>query len=71
MPILDQHVMIALSFAVHTAPCGREQYGLWILFGFPLLGSIVYFCHLSADLAHAIRGTKGRHRSGAQSGSRA
>lgn len=43
MPILGLHVVIALFFAVHVVRSGREQYWLWILFSFPLLGSIVYF----------------------------
>lgn len=43
MPILGLHVIIALFFAVHVVRSGREQYWLWILFSFPLLGSIVYF----------------------------
>ncbi len=37
------HVLIALFFAVHVVRTGRETYWLFILFSFPLLGSVVYF----------------------------
>jgi hypothetical protein len=44
MPILGLgiHVLIAIFFAVHALRTGRELYWLFILFMFPLLGSIVY-----------------------------
>lgn len=37
------HVIIALLFAVHAIRNRREIYWLFVLFAFPLLGSIVYF----------------------------
>lgn len=37
------HVIIALFFAVHAVRSGQNNYWLFILFVFPLLGSIVYF----------------------------
>jgi hypothetical protein len=45
MPLLGLglHVLIALIFAVHAVRTGRPIYWLFILFSFPLLGSLVYF----------------------------
>ena len=40
---LGVHVLVALYFAVHAIRTGRQMYWLFILFAFPLLGSIVYF----------------------------
>jgi hypothetical protein len=37
------HVIVALFFAVHAVRERREMYWLFVLFAFPLLGSIVYF----------------------------
>jgi hypothetical protein len=37
------HVLIALFFAIHAVRSGQPIYWLFILFSFPLLGSIVYF----------------------------
>ncbi len=37
------HVVIALFFAVHAVRSGQNNYWLFILFVFPLLGSVVYF----------------------------
>jgi hypothetical protein len=37
------HVLVALFFAVHAIRSGQQMYWLFILFMFPLLGSIVYF----------------------------
>ena len=39
---LGLHVLIALYFAIHAVRSGREMYWLFVLFAFPLLGSIVY-----------------------------
>ena len=39
---LGLHVIIAIFFAIHAIRSGRELYWLFILFMFPLLGSIVY-----------------------------
>jgi hypothetical protein len=45
MPIfgLGIHVIVALFFAVHAVRSGQPMYWLFILFAFPVLGSIVYF----------------------------
>jgi len=45
MPFLGigVHVLIALFFAVHVLRTGQQMYWIFILFSFPLLGSIVYF----------------------------
>jgi len=40
---LGLHVLIALFFAVHAMRSGQQMYWLFVLFSFPLLGSIVYF----------------------------
>ncbi len=40
---LGAHVLIAIFFAIHAVRSGRNIYWLFILFAFPLLGSIVYF----------------------------
>lgn len=37
------HVIVALFFAVHAVRQGHGLYWLFILFSFPLLGSVVYF----------------------------
>lgn len=44
MPILGLglHVIVALFFAVHAMRSHQDRYWLFILFAFPLLGSIVY-----------------------------
>lgn len=45
MPIagLGLHVLVALFFAIHAVRSGQQIFWLFILFSFPLLGSIVYF----------------------------
>jgi hypothetical protein len=40
---LGLHLLIAIFFAVHAVRTGRPIYWLFILFSFPLLGSLVYF----------------------------
>jgi hypothetical protein len=44
MPVvgLGLHVLIAIYFATHAVRSGQDKYWLWILFAFPLLGSLVY-----------------------------
>ena len=37
------HILIALLCAVHVVRSGQQLYWLFILFAFPLLGSVVYF----------------------------
>jgi len=39
---LGLHVLVALIFAIHALRTGRSIYWLFILFSFPLLGSLVY-----------------------------
>jgi len=45
MPIfgIGLHVIVAVFFAIHAVRTGRELYWLFILFAFPMLGSVVYF----------------------------
>jgi len=59
---LGVHVLIALFFAVHAVRSGRPIYWLFILFSFPLLGSLVYFLveylpgtRLDRNVGHAAR----------------
>ncbi len=40
---LGLHIIIAIFFAIHAMKTGRSTYWLFILFSFPLLGSVVYF----------------------------
>src|SRR4249919_3386393 len=43
MPVgIGLHVLIAIFFAAHVIRTGQDKYWLWILFGFPFLGSVVY-----------------------------
>ncbi len=37
------HIAIACYFAIHAIRSGQQMYWLFVLFAFPLLGSIVYF----------------------------
>jgi hypothetical protein len=37
------HLIVALFFAIHAVRERREMYWLFVLFSFPLLGSLVYF----------------------------
>lgn len=45
MPIagLGLHVIVALLFAIHAVRSRQQSYWLFVLFAFPLLGSLVYF----------------------------
>jgi hypothetical protein len=40
---LGLHVVIAVLFAIHAMRTRQQMYWLFILFAFPLLGSLVYF----------------------------
>lgn len=40
---LGLHILLALFCAVHVVRTGQQLYWLFILFAFPLLGSVVYF----------------------------
>jgi hypothetical protein len=43
MPVgLGLHVLIAIFFAIHVIRTGQDRYWLFVLFAFPLLGSLVY-----------------------------
>lgn len=60
MPFLGigLHVLVALFFAVHALRSGQQIYWLFILFSFPLLGSIVYFLAIylpNSKLEHVTR----------------
>jgi hypothetical protein len=55
---LGVHILIALFFAVHAVKTGRSTYWLFILFSFPLLGSIVYFFVEYLPASKVERGVK-------------
>ena len=50
------HLAIALYFGIHAIRSGQPMYWLFVLFAFPLLGSIVYFFALYLP---AMRHTRG------------
>lgn len=58
MPIagLGLHVLIALFCAFHVVRSGQQMYWLFILFAFPLLGSIVYFFMIYLPSSRLERG---------------
>jgi hypothetical protein len=59
MPVagLGLHVAIAIYFAVHAMRTGQDKYWLFILFAFPLLGSLVYaFAVWLPDARHSPQG---------------
>jgi hypothetical protein len=58
---LGLHVIVAIFFAVHALRTGRQIYWLFILFAFPLLGSIVYFF---VEFWPDIRGSRALHKTG-------
>lgn len=60
MPIfgIGLHILIALFFAIHAVRTGREMYWLFILFMFPLLGSIVYFAVVFLPHSRLERGAR-------------
>lgn len=60
MPILGLglHVLIAIFFAVHAVRSGQERYWLFVIFMFPLLGSVVY--GLAIWLPEASRSRSGQ-----------
>ena len=37
------HLALAAFFAMHPVRSGRPSYWLFVLFSFPMLGSVVYF----------------------------
>ncbi len=57
MPIgLGLHFIIAIFFAVHAVRNGQERYWLFILFMFPILGSLVYAFAIWLPEARRSRG---------------
>jgi hypothetical protein len=60
MPIfgIGLHVLVAIFFAIHAVRSGRELYWLFILFMFPLLGSVVYFAVVFLPDARLQRGVR-------------
>jgi hypothetical protein len=37
------HILVAIFFAIHAVRNGRANYWLFVLLGFPFLGSVIYF----------------------------
>jgi hypothetical protein len=60
MPILGLglHVIIAIFFAIHVIRSGQPMYWLFVLFSFPLLGSIVYFVAVFLPASKMERGAR-------------
>lgn len=59
MPIagLGLHILVALCFAYHAIKTSQDRYWLFILFMFPLLGSLVYAVAIwLPDLRHSHAG---------------
>jgi hypothetical protein len=55
---LGLHIFVALFFAIHAMRSGQNMYWLFILFAFPLLGSIVYFFVIFLPNSKLERGAK-------------
>lgn len=53
---LGLHILLALFCAVHVVRTGQQLYWLFILFAFPLLGSLVYFFMLYMPNSRLERG---------------
>lgn len=60
MPIvgLGVHFLVAIYFAVHAVRTGQQTYWLFILFSFPVLGSIVYFIVIYLPDSRLERGAR-------------
>jgi hypothetical protein len=58
---LGAHVIVAIFFAIHAIRTGRQIYWLFVLFAFPLLGSIVYFF---AEFWPDMRGNRTLNKTG-------
>lgn len=59
MPVfgLGLHILVALCFAYHALKTGQDKYWLFILFAFPLLGSLVYGVAIwLPDVRHSYAG---------------
>lgn len=55
---LGIHMLIAIFFAVHAVRSGQQLYWLFILFSFPMLGSIVYFLVIFLPSSKLERGAR-------------
>lgn len=53
------HFAAAIFFAVHAVRSGKDRYWLFVLFAFPVLGSLVY---LFAEYLPSMRHTRGGRR---------
>ena len=66
MPLgIGLHVIIAIYFAIHAIRTGQDRYWLFILFVFPLLGSLAYAVAIwlpdvrhTREVRHAVRGVR-------------
>jgi hypothetical protein len=59
MPLIGGlHILIALLCAVHVVRSGQPLYWLFILFMFPLLGSVVYFFAIYLPNSRLDRGAR-------------
>lgn len=59
MPLgIGLHVLIAIFFAVHVVRSGGQLYWLFILFSFPLLGSLIYFLAIYLPHSRLDRGLR-------------
>ncbi|HEX2009953.1 MAG TPA: hypothetical protein VJN44_03350 [Roseateles sp.] len=55
---LGLHILLALCCAVHVVRTGQQLYWLFILFAFPLLGSLVYFFAIYLPSSRLERGAR-------------
>ncbi|MEJ8859486.1 hypothetical protein WKW79_33320 [Variovorax robiniae] len=55
---LGLHVLLALFCAFHVVRTGRQLYWLFILFAFPVLGSVVYFLMVYVPDSRLRRGAR-------------
>ncbi len=55
---LGLHVVLAICCAIHAVRSGQERYWLFILFMFPLLGSIVYLIAIMLPQFQNSRGAR-------------
>lgn len=63
MPFLfGGHILLALVCAIHVIRSRQEMYWLFLLFMFPLLGSVVYFLAVMAPDLMGARGVKTAQR---------
>lgn len=55
---LGLHIVLAILCAIHAVRTGQPLYWLFILFSFPLLGSLVYFLVIYLPNSRIERGTR-------------